>query len=144
VQSAGLFVGVVINEYQERFGRGDFLVRGLMGVHQETGGLVIGDVVRPGQSVQFHVRDADTATEDLTELLQPHRDRPAPAGGLLFSCNGRGSRMFPEAHHDIRTTQGILPKLPLAGFFAMGELGPVGGKTFIHGHTASIALFRPA
>jgi small ligand-binding sensory domain FIST len=139
----GLFMGVVINEYQERFGRGDFLVRGVMGVHQPTGAIAIGDHVRPGQTVQFHVRDAGTAHEDLAELLSGRAEQ-APAGALLFSCNGRGTRMFPEPHHDARTTLEALPGIPLAGFFAMGELGPVGGKSFIHGHTASLALFRPA
>jgi small ligand-binding sensory domain FIST len=138
----GLFVGVVMNEYQSEFQRGDFLVRGVMGVDRNSGGLAVGDMVRAGQTVQFHVRDADTAHEDLSELLQPHAGGDV-AGALLFSCNGRGVRMFPEPHHDVRTTRDGLSQAPVAGFFAMGELGPVGGKTFIHGHTASLALFRP-
>lgn len=139
---SGLFVGVVINEYQARFDRGDFLVRGLMGVNPETRGLVIGDHVRPGQTIQFHLRDAATAHEDLTELLEPQRLLERPAGALLFSCNGRGQRMFETPHHDATTTRALLGEVPLAGFFAMGELGPVGGRSFIHGHTASMALFR--
>ena len=143
VQSAGLFVGVAINEYKERFVRGDFLVRGLMGVDRDGGALAIGDHVRAGQTIQFHVRDSHTAHEDLCELLEPQRSQDPPAGALLFSCNGRGSRMFSEPDHDARTTRGLLEGLPLAGFFAMGELGPVGGRSFIHGHTASLALFRP-
>lgn len=140
----GLLVGVVINEYQDHFERGDFLVRSLMGADRESGALVVGDLVRPGQTLQFHVRDADTAREDLVELLAPQSELAAPAGALIFSCNGRGTRMFSVPHHDARATLSVLPNLPLAGFFAMGELGPVGGKTFIHGHTASLALFRPA
>lgn len=140
----GLFVGVVIDEYKETFARGDFLVRSLMGADPESGALAVGDVVRPGQSIQFHVRDAATADEDLRLLLQPQRDAgPPPAGGLIFSCNGRGRRMFDQPHHDVRTALDILPRTPLAGFFAAGELGPIGGKCFMHGYTASIALFRP-
>jgi small ligand-binding sensory domain FIST len=139
----GLFVGVVMNEYQTEFQRGDFLVRGLMGADRQTGAIVVGGPVRAGQTVQFHVRDADSADEDLRELLEPQSWLERPAGALIFSCNGRGTRMFEEAHHDARTTHEILPGVPLAGFFAMGELGPVGGKSFIHGHTASIAFFRP-
>lgn len=139
----GLFAGIVINEYQESFQRGDFLVRGVLGANPQTGAIAVGDQVRAGQTLQFHVRDADTAHEDLTELLRSEREADAPAGALLFSCNGRGQRMFPVPHHDIRTTQQSLPGLPVAGFFAMGELGPVGGKSFIHGHTASLAIFRP-
>lgn len=138
-----LFVGVVINEYQSEFRRGDFLVRHLMGGDPKTGAVVVGDLVRPGQTVQFHIRDTVSAHEDLVELLRA-RETEGAAGGLLFSCNGRGTRMFPEPHHDAQTTREHLPGLPLAGFFAMGELGPIGGKSFIHGHTASLLLFRPA
>lgn len=140
----GLLLGVVINEYQDRFNRGDFLVRSLMGADPESGALVIGDIVRAGQTVQFHVRDAETAREDLLALLEPQAALSTPAGALIFSCNGRGSRMFAVPNHDAAATLGVLPDLPLAGFFAMGELGPVGGRSFIHGHTASIALFRSA
>lgn len=144
LRSGGLFVGLVINEYQERFGRGDFLIRSLMGADRETGSLAIGDAVRAGQTLQFHLRDSQSADEELRELLHPDSEREPPAGGLLFSCNGRGTRMFSDPHHDARVTRELLPDLPLAGFFAMGELGPVGGKSFIHGHTASLVLFRPS
>jgi small ligand-binding sensory domain FIST len=139
----GIFVGVALDEYKERFDRGDFLVRNLFGVDRENSGLAIGDWVRPGQSIQFHVRDAATADEDLRLLLQPQTADAPPAAGLIFSCNGRGSRMFPEPDHDVRAVLDALPKTPLAGFFAAGELGPIGGRSFIHGHTASIAFFRP-
>jgi len=139
----GLFVGRVINEYKENFERGDFLVRNVMRVSQTSGAIAITDYVRAGQTVQFQLRDAQSADEDLTDLLSPLRARP-PAGGLLFSCNGRGQRMFQTPCHDIGAAQKILPRTPVAGFFAAGELGPVGGKNFIHGQTASFAMFRPA
>jgi small ligand-binding sensory domain FIST len=141
----GLFVGRAISEYRETFGRGDFLVRNVIGVDQETGALAVTDYVRTGQTVQFHVRDAATASEDLAAMLEAQSAAPnRPAGGLLFSCNGRGSRMFRQACHDVGAARRAMPQTPLAGFFAAGELGPVGGKNFIHGHTASFALFRPA
>jgi small ligand-binding sensory domain FIST len=142
----GLFVGRAITEYRETFGRGDFLVRNVMGVEQETGALAVTDLVRTGQTVQFHVRDAATASEDLGELLEAQGSRSdrAAAGGLLFSCNGRGSRMFAQACHDVGAARRAMPRTPLAGFFAAGEFGPVGGRNFVHGHTASFALFRPA
>jgi small ligand-binding sensory domain FIST len=102
------------------------------------------DYVRVGQTVQFHMRDAATATEDLTLLLEGRSSAEAPpAGGLLFSCNGRGTRMFDRPCHDVGVAHKAMPQTPVAGFFAAGELGPVGGKNFIHGHTASFALFRP-
>ncbi len=135
----GLHIGRVINEYQGSFLRGDFLVRNVLGLDRATGALVIGDHVRVGQTVQFHVRDAVTADEDLRLLLE-HAGRPA--GALLFSCNGRGTRLFSEPSHDARAVQQLLGPVPLAGFFAMGELGPVGGQNFIHGFTASLALFE--
>jgi small ligand-binding sensory domain FIST len=138
-----LFLGIAMSEYQEEFGRGDFLVRNLIGGDPGTGVIAVGDAIRPGQTVQFHVRDAQAADDDLRALLSPAADS-APSGALLFSCNGRGTRLFEEPCHDIGATLDVLPGLQAAGFFAMGELGPVGGKSYIHGHSASIALFSPA
>jgi len=139
-----LFLGRVVNEYQERFGRGDFLVRNLLGADRGSGALVVGDYLRVGTTVQFHVRDAASAHEDLEMMLQPHAGLPpADSGALLFSCNGRGTRMWPEPNHDVSNLHTVVGAVPTAGFFCAGELGSIGGKNFIHGHTASIALFGP-
>ncbi|MEX0710807.1 MAG: FIST N-terminal domain-containing protein [Pirellulales bacterium] len=137
----GLHVGIVINEYQDTFGRGDFLVRNCVGADRQTGALAIGDYVRPGQTVQFHVRDAATADEDLRELLGAAANDPSALAALLFTCNGRGTRLFDQPHHDASVVADVLGKIPLAGFFAQGEMGPVGGRNFLHGFTASTALF---
>ena len=141
----GLFVGRAVSEYRETFGRGDFLVRNVMGVDQETGSIAVNDLLRTGQTIQFHVRDAATAGEDLSTMLaaQASKEIVAAAGALLFSCTGRGSRMFKQPCHDAGAAAGAMPGTPVAGFFAAGEFGPVGGKNFVHGHTASFALFRP-
>ncbi len=139
----GLFVGQAISEYREQFGRGDYLVRNVIGVDEEGGSVSIADYVKTGQTVQFHVRDAQTADEDLKIMLETQKALGPAAGGLLFSCNGRGLRMFDQACHDIKAAHDVLPATPMAGFFAAGEIGPVGGKNFIHGHTASFALIRP-
>jgi small ligand-binding sensory domain FIST len=141
----GLLVGRAISEYRETFGRGDFLVRNLMGVDQTSGSIAVTDYVRVGQTIQFHVRDAATATDDLDQLLRFQRapSRPPAAGALLFSCNGRGTRLFDSGCHDISAARAAMPDTPIAGFFAAGEFGPVGGKNFVHGHTASFALLRP-
>ncbi len=140
----GLHLGLVMNEYQEQFHRGDFLVRNVIGLERETGAMAVTDRIRVGQTVQFHVRDAETADEDLRELLQ--RDRAAhpqsPAAALLFTCNGRGTRLFEEPNHDAGLIQSEVGRLPAAGFFAQGELGPIGGQNFIHGFTASVVLFE--
>ncbi|HWG43112.1 MAG TPA: FIST N-terminal domain-containing protein [Gemmataceae bacterium] len=140
----GLHIGRVLNEYQGDFLRGDFLVRNVLALERETGSLAITDRVRVGQTVQFHVRDAATADEDLHALLRLDMDAHdrKPSGALLFSCNGRGTRLFPEAHHDARVLRAEAGDIPVAGFFAQGELGPVGGQNFIHGFTASVALFE--
>jgi small ligand-binding sensory domain FIST len=140
----GLHIGRVLNEYQGEFQLGDFLVRNVLALERETGALAITDRVRIGQTVQFHVRDAETADEDLHALLRldvSAHDRK-PSAALLFSCNGRGTRLFSEPHHDARVLHAEAGAIPLAGFFAQGELGPVGGQNFIHGFTASIALFE--
>jgi len=139
----GLLIGRAISEYRDTFRRGDFLIRNLMGVSDQDQALAIGDRVKVGQTVQFHVRDAATADEDLQLMLEPQRKGLSPAAGLLFSCNGRGRNLFDEPHHDIGAMKRVLPRTPVAGFFAAGELGPIAGKNFIHGHTASMALFRP-
>jgi len=136
----GLHLGRVINEYQERFNRGDFLVRNVLGATEE-GAIAITDHLRVGQTVQFHVRDADSADEDLRELLLSAQNSK-PAAALLFSCNGRGTRLFNSADHDVSLLHEILGKIPVAGFFAMGEIGPIGGRNFLHGFTASIVLFE--
>lgn len=139
----GLHIGRVINEYQATFGPGDFLIRNCLGAERETGALAVGEFMRPGQTVQFHVRDAASADRELRELLHAAAGGSAPLGGLLFTCNGRGSRLFETADHDAGLVQHEWPGLPLAGFFAQGELGPVGGKNFLHGFTASLGLFGP-
>ena len=140
----GLHVGRVINEYQAGFQRGDFLVRNVIGIERGTGAVAITDRVRIGQTIQFHVRDAASADEDLRLMLQQDAKTNAarPHGALLFSCNGRGTRLFEQPHHDAAAIQKEMGPLPLAGFFAQGELGPIGGQNFIHGFTASMALFE--
>lgn len=139
----GLFVGRAISEYKETFDRGDFLVRNVMSVDNDSGAIAIADFARTGQTIRFHVRDAATATEDLNEMLNPEKlHAPSPAGALLFSCNGRGTRLFEKPSHDVQAANRAIPNTPIAGFFAAGELGPVSGENFIHGHTASFALFR--
>lgn len=140
--SGGLLMGTVINEYKDRFGRGDFLVRNILGYDQNHGAIAVGDMPRVGQTVQLHVRDADTAHEDLQLLLDAQQLKAPPLGGLLFTCNGRGSRLFNDENHDVRTIRDRLGDIPLAGFFAAGEIGPVGETSFLHGHTASLALLR--
>ena len=138
----GLHLGIAMTEYREQFGRGDFLISQVISADKETGALAIGNHVRTGQTVQFHVRDAETAHQDLHDLLTHLQStRPAGGGALLFSCNGRGTRMFSREHHDAALVQSICGPLPLAGFFARGVLGPVGRRIFIHGFTASLALF---
>ena len=138
----GLLIGLAISEYRDEFRPGDFLIRSLVGLDPRTGALAVTDRIRRGQTVQFQVRDEQTAGEDLRELLiEAQASGFVPSGALAFLCNGRGTRMFGEADHDARIVQQVVGPLPLAGFFAAGEFGPIGGKNFIHGFTASTILF---
>lgn len=139
----GLFVGRAIESGRGSLGRGDFLIRGLIGVDRQSGAIGVGDYIRAGETIQFFLRDQRTAEEDLEMLLTPQMLDAPPSGALLFSCNGRGTRLYDHPNGDISTIQNILGGIHLAGFFAAGEIGPVGGKNFLHGHTASMALFRP-
>lgn len=139
----GLFIGRALKHGQEGFGRGDFLIRGVIGIDQSTGAIAIGDSVMEGETIQFHLRDAFTAQEDLEMMLIPQMFRPPAAGGLLFTCNGRGTRLYNHPNGDISIIQRSLENRHLAGFFCAGEIGPIGGENFLHGHTASLVLFRP-
>lgn len=145
LEEHGILVGRVINEYKDRFGRGDFLIRPVAGADPDAGYIAVPDFFRVGQTVQFHVRDRRTAEEDLRLLLESQKLHDAPpAGVLLCTCNGRGSRLFEQPNHESDIVRDALGDVPMAGFFAAGELGPIGGENFLHGFTASLALFRPA
>lgn len=142
---SSLFIGRAATEYRDRFAPGDFLVRSVAGADPDTGVLAVGDLVRVGQTVQFHVRDAASADDDLRSLLDRARAMgAAPAGALVFTCNGRGTRLFADPHHDARCLADAFGPLPTAGFFAQGEFGPIGRLNCLHGFTASIALVEPA
>jgi small ligand-binding sensory domain FIST len=134
----GLHMGLVVDEHKPDFSRGDFLVRNVLGADQESGALAVGDHVAVGQTVQFHVRDAAAADEDLRELLGGVDARAA----LVFTCNGRGRHLFGVPDHDAGLVNLMLGPIPAAGAFCAGEIGPVGGRNFLHGFTASLALFR--
>jgi len=136
--NSGLHLGTVIDEHKDRFERGDFLIRNVLGADREIGAIAVGDEVALGSTVQFHVRDAASADEDLHAALDGHGDVD---GALLFTCNGRGRRLFGLPHHDAEVFDEEVGA-PVAGFFAAGEFGPVGGRNFLHGFTASVALFR--
>jgi small ligand-binding sensory domain FIST len=139
----GIFIGRAITEYKARFGRDDFLIRGVIGVDKNTEALAVAELLRIGQTIQFHLRDAETASEDLGMLLDVQRLYDPPAGALLFTCNGRGTRMFSQPDHDAAAVATAFGSLPLAGFLAQGELGPIGKQNFVHGFTASVGLFLP-
>jgi small ligand-binding sensory domain FIST len=160
-----LLIGRVVNEYKDRFGRSDFLIRNIIGVDRDLKAVAIADIVRPGITVQLQLRDAATASEDLLMLLDAQQLHGPPSAALLFTCNGRGTRLFAKPNHDasrvVSAFAGATPgegaakpgeeidagaaSLPLAGFFAAGEIGPVGGsgeESFLHGQTACAVLFR--
>jgi small ligand-binding sensory domain FIST len=140
-----LFIGlVVVNEYLEDFHRGDFLIRNLLGADPRSGSIAVGALPRLGQTVQFQRRSASAANEDMKELIARARKRLEPGfvyGGCLCSCNGRGQNLFGRPDHDAQMVQEELGPLGLAGFFCNGEIGPVGDRNFLHGYTASLALF---
>ena len=145
VQS-GLLMGIVIEANKPEYVQGDFLVRGLVGADPDTGQVAVGTPVRPGQVVRLHARDARSADRDLREALEARMAAlggRVPAGALLFSCNGRGRGMFGHDHHDASALEHVLGGAPAAGFFAAGEIGPVGGQYFLHAYTATLAVFAP-
>ena len=141
-----LFLGVVMDELVDDPAQGDFLVRNVVGMDQGTGGLAIGEILKEGQLVQFHLRDAETSSGDLQAVLsryaEENRENDVP-GALLFSCLGRGEYLYGEPNHDTDLFRDKMGNVPLGGFFCNGEIGPVSGTTFLHGYTSSFGLFRP-
>lgn len=146
LMSNSLFLGVVMDEFLDTPVQGDFLIRNVVGMDQKTGSLAIGELLKEGQLVQFHLRDAETSAQDLHVVLDRYasenRENEVP-GALLFSCLGRGQYLYGRPNHDTEIFQGKLGSVPLGGFFCNGEIGPVSGTTFLHGYTSSFGLFRP-
>lgn len=139
----GLLAGIVIDENKAEYERGDFLMRSILGADESTGAIAIGEQVRIGQTLRFHARDAESADGDLSEALADVVDRAsgAPAGALVFTCNGRGAGLFGAPDHDAGAIAGALRSEAVGGFFCGGEIGPVGGRSFLHGFTATLAVF---
>jgi len=137
LENNGLHVGRLIDVHLDEPGPGDYLVRSVIGVDRSTGAMAVDDRIPLGSTVRFHLRDAESADRDLkTILIGHHAD-----GALMFTCNGRGTRLFDESHHDASVLSRQIGPVPVGGFFAAGEIGPVGGRNFVHSFTASIALF---
>jgi len=140
-----LLIGRAIHEYHDRLDHGDFLVRQCLGVDDTREGIVLTERIRAGQTVQFHVRDSETADADLQAAFKRVSvKRGTPLGALMFTCNGRGSNLFRAPHHDAMVFDRYFSQVPLAGFFAAGEFGPIGVNSFLHGFTATAALFYVA
>jgi len=137
LQQGGLQLGFVVDEHRAEFGRGDFLVRSVVGADRDSGAIAVGEQVAIGRTVQFHVRDAAAADDELRALLAGRHAR----GALMFTCNGRGRSLFGVPDHDAGVVAELLGPIPLAGMFCAGEIGPVGGQNFLHGFTATLALF---
>ena len=144
--SEGMLLGIVVEQGGgDGEGRhGDFLVRSVLGGDPDTGTIAVGATIEEGQVVRVHARDAKSADRDLHDALALRRQAlgsDAPAGALMFTCNGRGRGMFGVPDHDAAALVGELGNVPTAGFFAAGEIGPVGGENFLHGFTATVAVF---
>ena len=141
-----LFLGVVMDEFLDAPQQGDFLIRNVMGMDDRSGALAIGEMLKEGQLVQFHLRDAETSAQDLTAVLERYAGdnrENRVHGALLFSCLGRGQYLYGRPNHDTDIFRDKLGAAPLGGFFCNGEIGPVGGVTFLHGYTSSFGIFRP-
>ncbi|HAG84131.1 MAG TPA: hypothetical protein DCL61_23995 [Cyanobacteria bacterium UBA12227] len=141
-----LFIGIARDEFKRQLGHGDFLIRNLLGVDPRIGAIAIGDRVRPGQRIQFHLRDARTSEEDLELLLEHYQQQVYgtidTAGALMFSCLGRGAGLYGQPDFDSQLFRRYMKNIPLGGFFCNGEIGPVGNTTFLHGYTSVFGICR--
>ena len=140
-----LFLGVVMDPFESSPGIGDFLIRNIVGANPDAGQLAVGQMLREGQLVQFHLRDAHTSTENLSNMLDEYQltSIGSETGALMFSCLGRGKYLYGGADHDTDLFKEKVGNLPLTGFFCNGEIGPVSGSTFLHGYTSSFGIFKP-
>lgn len=139
-----LLLGIAMDEYAEQHDCGDFLVRSVVGADADSGSVAVAEPVEAGRTVRLQVRDADTADADMEQLFARFRAETSfgpPEGALLFSCNGRGTVLFPNADHDVEAVRRGLAAGGVGGFFAAGEIGPVAGRNHVHGFTASILAF---
>jgi small ligand-binding sensory domain FIST len=146
-EPVGFFLGFRADEFRADSEHAEFVVRNIMGVDQHAGAIAVANLLREGQSVQFHLVSARSAEDDLRELLTRYRKRgaiEANTGALLFSCNGRGRNLFGTPDHDSNLFHETLDaRIPLGGFFCAGEIGPVGDATYVHGYTSSFGIIRP-
>jgi small ligand-binding sensory domain FIST len=137
-----LFAGLALSEYVEDFKRGDFLIRNILSADPQAGAVAIASAPRVGQTLQYQLRDRDSADEDLRELCYAaEEDGVRPFASLLFACNGRGRGLFAGPDHDAGVLAEIFGAHPGAGFFCNGEIGPIGRTNYLHGYTASCVLF---
>jgi small ligand-binding sensory domain FIST len=142
-----LFVGIAQSEFKQNLEPGDFLIRNLLGVDPRNGAIAIGDRIRPGQRIQFHLRDALASEEDLSTMLKRYQmqhlsDQSSLAGALMFSCVGRGEGLYGRPNFDSQLFRRYLANISLTGFFCGGEIGPVGSSTFLHGYTSVFGICR--
>lgn len=143
--SDALFLGVVMDRNKQVYGGGDFLIRNIAGIDSDTGSLIVAAHLTDQEIVQFHVRDAQSSTEDLDVVLKRychHEETLQAEGTLLFSCIGRGERFFGCTDHDTDMVRRYLGTVPVGGFFCNGEIGQVKGETFLHGFTSSFGIFK--
>lgn len=139
-----LFVGLAMSASKEQPQPGDFLIRNVLGLDDQTGALAVGSALRVGQTIQFHLRDSRRSNDDLRAVFDQAGDRKTNTrGALLFSCVGRGKSLYGRPNHDTGFFTKTVGAVPLGGFFCNGEIGPVNGTTYLHGYTSCFGLFRP-
>lgn len=140
-----LFIGIAIDEFKLQLKPGDFLIRNLVGVDPKYGAIAVGDKIRAGQRIRFHLRDAKASADDLETLLTNYcnekSDGASSVGALIFSCMGRGEGLYGKPNFDSQLFLDYVTQTPLAGFFCNGEIGPISGNTFLHGYTSVFGIF---
>ena len=141
-----LFLGIARDEFQLELKHGDFLMRNLVGVDPKYGAIAVGDRIRTGQRIRFHLRDAKASADDLETLLTNYcndttNSTSTIVGALIFSCLGRGEGLYGKPNFDSQLFLDYVNDIDLAGFFCNGEIGPVGGSTSLHGYTSVFGIF---
>jgi small ligand-binding sensory domain FIST len=145
LETAGrfLFFGLPVLPEQTEFGRGEFVVRPLIGIDMAAGALILAQPVLQGQKIQVLLREPDGARQDLKNMLDAqlahHRHRP-PRAGFYFNCCARGTSLYRIPEIDLHYIKYVFGDLPLIGFFGNAEIAPARGVNVLHQHTGVLAL----
>tara|TARA_Y100000590_G_C15678156_1_gene998784 strand:- start:511 stop:1698 length:1188 start_codon:yes stop_codon:yes gene_type:complete len=140
-----LQMGIIMDRIGSISPKENYLIRNILGASEIDGCIEVGEFINEGQIVQFHVKDSETANEELNQLIKNRnsdiKNNP-PESVLMFSCLARGNYLFNEYNHETNIVKKIIKNIPITGFFSNGEINQIGDQTFLNGYTSSFTILK--